>query len=386
MAAASRLRKGIRMLLFILGLALSAVALLAFVTTDNFSNLGGKASGKRLERIKSSPNYNGKKFVNSIETSTTPTAEEAIGMIKEVLFGKQERVPKKEIPIVRLRKDTFETPTPEGLRLTWMGHSTVLIEIDGKRILTDPVFGERCSPSSIVGPKRFHPTPIALEDLPELDAVIVSHDHADHLEKNSVVHLAATGVRFYVPLGVGAHFVKWGIPSEQIVELDWWENADDAGGSINIVATPARHFSGRSIGPNQTLWASWAIIGPNHRVFFSGDTGFFDGFTEIGNKYGPFDLTMIKIGAYDKGWPDIHVNPEQAVRAHQALKGKLLLPIHWGTFNLAFHNWFDPPEWVTAEAAKSDVRLATPKPGQTVDAISPGEFEPWWENVKASNE
>ena len=250
-------------------------------------------------------------------------------------------------------------------------------------IVTDPVWSKRCSPSSLTGPVRFHAPPIALGALPKLDAVVISHDHYDHLDMHAVRALAETGVRFFMPLGVGAHFEAWGIEASQIVELDWWDRAQAGGDEVELVATPGRHFSGRglSVGSNVTQWACFAIVGPEHRVFFSGDTGAFPGFAEIGDRLGPFDATLIKIGAYAEDWPDIHLNPEQAVQAHQALGGRLLLPVHWGTFNLAYHAWNEPPERLLRAASKAGVSLALPRPGQMVEPSKPPSVEPWWRGV-----
>ncbi|MBW2264301.1 MAG: MBL fold metallo-hydrolase, partial [Deltaproteobacteria bacterium] len=292
------------------------------------------------------------------------------------IFGKEVRRPKKEIPVVTLDRASFDTPPDDDLRITWMGHSSVLVEIDGRRILTDPIWSKRCSPSSLVGPSRFHPPPLSLDDLPPLDAVIVSHDHYDHLDKASVTVLARSGVRFVVPLGVGAHLERWGIESSQITELDWWSTTRV--GHVEITALPGRHFSGRGLGSMATLWATWAIMGPEHRVFFSGDTGPLPGFEDIGEEYGPFDVTLMKIGAYDVAWPDIHLSPEQALDAHVSLGGRLLIPIHWGTFNLAFHDWFEPPERLVAEASRRSIGIAVPRPGQMVSPADPPPVDRWW--------
>lgn len=326
--------------------------------------------------MKKSANFDGNKFINPAATRTSFSAGAYVEMTKRWLFGKEIRIPKTEIPIVR---PSFQEKPPEGLVITWLGHSTVLIEIDGKRVLTDPIFEERCSPTSLVGPKRFHPAPISLDALPALDAVIISHDHYDHLEKKTVLYLAGKGVRFYMPCGVGAHLKKWGIPKAQIFEMNWWDQLSIHENTLQIFSLPARHFSGRGFKANKSLWASWAIIGPKNRVFFSGDTGPFDGFGEIGKKLGPFNVTLIKIGAYDKLWPDIHLTPKQAVEAHLALQGDILLPIHWGTFTLAFHDWFEPASWVTKESAEKNVRLVIPRPGEKVDVAKPPILEKWWE-------
>ncbi len=372
--------KYIKVLFLVIVILVVAGAITFIVSTENLSQLGASPKGARLERMKQSPNFDGKVFINPIETNMSFGFGAYYKMTKKWFFGKEIREPKEPLPIVQLDGTSFNPVLSDGLRVTWMGHSSVLIEIDGKRILTDPVWSERCSPSTLAGPKRFHPVPIELEQLPQLDAVLISHDHFDHLDKNAVCKLAETGVTFFVPLGVGAHLNKWEIDSQQIVLFDWWDSyVLDSG--FRLIATPARHFSGRRIfgGYNSTLWATWVIAGPKRRVFFSGDTGEFPGLAEIGEKFGPFDLTMIKSGAYNELWPDIHLNPEQAVKAHLALRGELLMPIHWGTFNLAFHDWFEPPNRLLAAALEKNIQCIIPKPGQIVSLSYPPPIEPWWE-------
>jgi L-ascorbate metabolism protein UlaG (beta-lactamase superfamily) len=353
------------------------------ISTDNLSQFGADPAGTRLERIHRSPNYDGKVFVNTIDTNLSFKFAHITDMLNRWMFGKSVRVPKMDIPVNRLDKMAFNTDPENGLRVTWIGHSTLLIEIDGKRILTDPIWSKRCSPSTLFGPVRFHPPPIPLEDLPPIDAVLISHDHYDHLDKESVMSLAKTGTLFVVPLGIGSHLEEWKIDPSQIVELDWWESFKTSDNGISLTATPARHFSGRGLTNRySTLWASWVIIGSKHRVYFSGDTGPFPGFSEIGGKFGPFDVTLIKIAAYDRAWPDIHLNPEQAVNAHIALNGKLLIPIHWGTFNLAYHDWFEPPDRVVKAAEKYSIQLAIPRPGEMVDPSNPVPLEQWWNKLK----
>ncbi|MCP4582988.1 MAG: hypothetical protein GY839_15375 [candidate division Zixibacteria bacterium] len=378
------MRRILKMIFIIVG-ALLIIGTVAFViSTDNLAQFGAGAKGERLAKMKRSPNFDGEKFINPVETSTSWDFGQFLTMVKRSFFGKEERSPKKQIDIVELDSSSFDGYSSHDLRVTWMGHSSIFLEIDGFRLLIDPVWSKRCSPSSLGGPERFHPTPIALDGLPELDAVLISHDHYDHLDKDAVCRLAETGVRFIIPLGVGAHLERWGIDQSQFTEMDWWDSGSPNNSNLTITATPARHFSGRGlfIGANNTLWLSWAIIGPKHRVFFSGDTGEFPGLAEIGDKFGPFDLTMIKCGAYDPLWPDIHLNPEQAVQAHLTLKGEILLPIHWGTFNLAFHDWFEPPERIWRAAELHQVKAIFPRPGQIVSIADPPTVDYWWREYK----
>jgi L-ascorbate metabolism protein UlaG (beta-lactamase superfamily) len=240
------------------------------------------------------------------------------------------------------------------------------MEMDGQVILFDPVFSERPSPLSFIGPKRFHPVPVSITDLPPLDAVVISHDHYDHLDYDTIMALAPKTQAFYMPLGVGSHLAHWGIASEKINELDWWDERTVAGGP-RLVACPARHFSGRLGFGDRTQWSSWAAIGSAHRVFYTGDTGFMPLFDEIGERFGPFDLTLVKVGAYGLTWPDIHLNPEEGIEVHRMVRGRIMLPIHWGTFNLSYHAWNEPFERVKQAAEKAGVTLAALQPGEPLE-------------------
>jgi L-ascorbate metabolism protein UlaG (beta-lactamase superfamily) len=372
-----------RVLVCIVAVLLTIVVVL-IASTGWLDALGAAPAGERLERIKRSPNYQDGAFRNPEATSLATTGS-TWSTLRRWLGGHEQRVPPGPMPIVSLTKGSFAQPRASGLRVTWLGHSTVLVEIDGARILFDPVWARRASPSSLIGPKRFHEPPLALHDLPALDAIVASHDHYDHLDRGVVRALARSPeqarARFIVPLGVGAHLERWGVAPARITELDWSESITL--GQLELTATPARHFSGRGLSDrNHTLWASWSVAGPKHRVFHSGDTGPFPGFVDIGTAHGPFDLTLIKIGAYGDTWPDIHLTPEQAVDAHGKLRGKLLLPIHWGTFNLAFHAWDEPAERVVI-AAGSGTRLIVPRPGESVEPATVRAAEMWWRGVRA---
>ena len=367
--------------------AISIIALLTvlfYLTTDRLAQFGAKPEGARLERIKQSPQYNGEKFVNPHPIRMSFGFSDITQMFYRWFIAEQAREPKGEIPIITQNAASYDTPPESGLRVTWLGHSTLLIEIDGVIILTDPVWKERSSPSSIVGPKRFFPVPIAIEDLPSIDAVLISHDHFDHLDMHTVQKLAHCGIPLYIPLGVGAHLEKWGISDDKFTEFDWWDSVSVGERQIKLVATPARHFSGRGLfnGSDPTLWMTWIIVGPDNRVFFCGDTGVYPELPDIGERYGPFDLTLMKIGAYGDKWPDIHLTPEQAVEVHLALRGKLFLPIHWGTFNLAFHDWFEPPERLLPAAMATGVQYVIPKPGEMVTPGEPVNIERWWNTAR----
>ena len=336
--------------------------------------LGASASAIRAA-VEGSPNYRDGVFHNLEPASAIKLdAEENRLIIFEVFSNPAESRPQSPIPLA-------EPPSPataDPLAVTWLGHATALIEIDGYRLLTDPVWSQRCSPSKTVGPQRMHPPPVPLEGLPALDAVVISHDHYDHLDMATVRALARTQrAPFIAPLGVGAHLREWGIPAERVIELDW--DASTRIGDLTLHCTPARHFSGRLLSRNNTLWASWAIEGPQHRAFFGGDSGYTYSYADIGAQHGPFDLTLLPIGAYNKSWPDIHMNPEEAVRAHQDLRATgVLVPIHWGTFRLAPHPWSEPAERVLEAAAAEGVEVGVPRPGGRVVAGATPPSERWW--------
>ncbi|GAA2919558.1 MBL fold metallo-hydrolase [Streptomyces thioluteus] len=361
---------------------------------------GADPSGERMARIRRSPNFRDGVFVNPVAASRLPSG--SMPAFLSTYFRKEERVrraPAHAIPVHPTTVADLAVPPASGLRLTWMGHSSVLAEIDGHRVLFDPVWSERCSPFAFAGPRRMHPVPVPLAETGPPDAVVISHDHYDHLDMPTVRALIRTGAVFVVPLGVGAHLEHWGVPAGRITELDWHEST--AVGGLTLTATPARHFCGRALRNTQhTLWASWVVAGPEHRVFHSGDTGYFPGFAEIGEQYGPFDATMVQIGAYSDMWPknhmhstpepglwpDIHMNPDEGLRAHLDLQGGdptrgVLLPIHWGTFVLAPHPWEEPAEWTMHAALQAGVTMVAPKPGRPFEPANPPAVEPWWRGV-----
>ncbi len=260
-----------------------------------------------------------------------------------------------------------------------LGHSSVALKLDGQLILTDPVFSDRASPVQWAGPKRFHQTPISLNDLPNIDVVVISHDHYDHLDKATVKAISQRVGTFLTPLKIGQTMAKWGIPKEKIVELDWWQSHTVNG--IEYTLTPTQHFSGRGLTDRDgTLWGSWVINAPTHNVFFSGDSGYFSGFKEIGEKYGPFDFTMIETGAYNTLWADIHMFPDQSVQAHIDLKGKVMMPIHNSTFDLSMHDWNDPMQKALEISQERNVVMVSPEIGQRMEIASPIPVNDWWNN------
>jgi L-ascorbate metabolism protein UlaG (beta-lactamase superfamily) len=268
-----------------------------------------------------------------------------------------------------------------GLRITWLGHSTMLIEIDGVRVLTDPVWGPRASPSALVGPKRFQPAPVTLREMPPVDVVVISHDHYDHLDYPTIRALAKTTVPFVTSLGVGSHLAYWGVQPERITELDWWETCPVVNTGVTVTAAPSQHFSGRGLKDrNATLWSSFAIRSPRHAVFFSGDTGLTTEYESIRRQLGPFDVVMLEIGAFHPAWGDIHLGPDNALQAH-AMLGGVLLPVHWGMFALGMHAWDQPAERLLELAPRTDAQLLMPMLGQPVEPAQADEVTPWWRGV-----
>lgn len=326
-----------------------------------------------------------KNYRNGVFVNTEPTAVMKPGTYWNTMYrfffkASSESAPQQPLPVVSA-KDALEGPASPSARFVWLGHSSVLLEVEGKRVLIDPVLSERASLLSWIGPKRFQPAPLRAEDYPALDAVLISHDHYDHLDKPTIIALQGKTSSFHVPLGVGVILKGWGIPAAKIVEYAWWDHHDMDG--VAIVAVPARHFSGRGLfDRNKTLWCSWVFVTETRRVYHSGDTGMTAQFGEIGEKYGPFDLAFIKIGAYNENWPDVHLTPEQAVSAANTLRAKTVVPIHWGAFDLGLHSWYEPIERLVKAAENQKTRIITPKMGEFVD---PENYESvfWWRKITA---
>jgi len=348
------------------------------------SQLGGKIKGARKERVEASPRFRDGKFRNTLEVKPGLKGN-PLPVLGEYFFGSKEaRFPPAPLPLSDPRP-AWSRAIQSGLRMTWLGHSSVLLELDGMRVLTDPVFGQRASPISFAGPKRFHPAPVPTAELPKLDAVLVSHDHYDHLCRETVVELCKREVPFITSLGVGAHLESWGVKPSLITELDWWDEHVMPGGNLSFTAAPAQHFSGRGVHDrNQTSWSAWSIRSDHHKVFFSGDTGLTEEFAEVGKRLGPFDVAMFEIGAWNQAWGDIHLGPENALKAHALLGSGAFMPVHWSTFNLALHPWDEPAETMFRLAGEQKIRILTPQLGAPFEPALIDEPKAWWRAVDAA--
>ena len=357
----------------LVGLA-ATLAMAGALSTSGCASLGASPSGESLARLGSSPEWRDGHFENA-----QPVWTDTRRMLLRRFETTPGQVPDMPVPALHSDGRQLATPPASGLRVTWFGHSSSLIEIDGLNVLVDPLWSERISPVGWLGPKRWYPPPIALKDLPRVDVVVISHDHYDHLDHDTIVAMKDGKSVFVVPLGIGAHLQRWGIPPGRIVELDWWQSAPF--GKVRIVATPGRHASGR-LWPfsDRTLWCGFAIIGPRHRAYDSGDTGMTPAFDDIGTRLGPFDVALIEAGQYDADWPDLHLGPEQAVEAARRVQASVLIPVHWGLIALAHHSWTEPVERVVIAARCSRTPLMTPRPGESVEpALRPLPLTPaWW--------
>lgn len=379
-----KLKKNIKWTGIFMGILLLLLLITGSVLFTVTPDFGGKVTMEDKLRFEKSGHYKDGIFVNQIETKMEFSFGNLVDVMSDFIKGNPNRSPSGPQPVVKIDSAVIAANTGSLTRLTWFGHSAFLLEIEGKTILLDPMLTDSPSPLSFMGPSRYtKELPIEIEKLPYIDAVILSHDHYDHLDYKTIQKIKDKTGAFFMPLGVGIHFREWGIAPEKIYELNWWDEITIDG--LTLACTPSRHFSGRGITDRSTtMWGSWVIIGKNKRIYFSGDSGYGPHFKEIGDKYGPFDVAMMECGQYNERWKAIHMMPEETVDAFLDVKGKLLMPIHWGAFTLALHSWTDPIERVTKRAQEVGAAVTTPKIGESIileEPIFPASR--WWETIVA---
>jgi L-ascorbate metabolism protein UlaG (beta-lactamase superfamily) len=324
---------------------------------------GGNPSNEQKERYSRFDNYINGKFVNQVPTSLAMSASDYFSVLKDSISRAKDRNPSGKLPVSKLDWNKIKS---EEDSLTWFGHSAFLLSIDNKKLFVDPMLGSVASPFSFAGSKLYSEDLLYIVDeIPQIDAIIITHDHYDHLDYPSIKKLKDKVGHYFVPYGVSAHLIRWGIEKEKITELNWWDETEFKG--LTVALTPSKHFSGRGIfNRDTTLWGGWVILGKKTRFFTSGDGGYETHFMEIGKKYGPFDLALIEGGQYDRRWSCVHMTPEEAVQANIDVNGKNMMLIHWGAFTLAYHSWTEPIERALIEAEKAGVNLIAPRIGDTV--------------------
>jgi len=355
--------------------------------------VGENPKDVHLKIVQSSPNYDmaRKKFVNRradiMENMGDDISfwDDPIGRLRNNFFiNSNETSPSQLIPEDRSGVPADFADSAGTVKFIWLGHSTFLLSINNKIVLVDPIFSAAASPVSFLV-KRFQPPVINIDELPELDYVLISHDHYDHLDMETIIKLKDDDVTFVAPLGVGSHMRKWGVDNDKLIELDWWDEIDFNG--VTFICTPAQHFSGRMalFSTMQTLWASWIVKGGGKSVYYSGDSGYDVHYKDIGERYSAFDIVFMDSGQYNERWAAVHNMPDEVIQGFIDLEGRHLVPVHWGMFTLSLHNWYDPPSEITKRAEKQGISVMTPLMGQTVILDNPGVFERWWEaliNVK----
>lgn len=361
-------------------IAIIGILVIAVVLFINFyPTFGGDVSEELQQAYSQSKNYRDGKFVNKKDVPEDPSFDKMLEISRKFFFTTVENGRPDE-PLVVQKIDSLSVVNyADSTRLIWFGHSAFLLQINGKQILIDPMLGDVPAPHPWLGENRFSDLPINIEQLPNIDAVLISHDHYDHLDYESIKKLSGKVSHYYVPLGVGVHLEAWGVSPDIITELDWWQETTFQ--DLKFVCTPAQHFSGRKFSNGQsTLWSSWVIQSNTESIFFSGDSGYGDHFTEIGTQYGPFDIALMECGQYNTLWPDIHMFPEETAQAGVDLSAKAIMPIHWGGFKLSMHSWTDPIERVKQKAVELGIPLVTPRIGESIPLHKlPAPNGVWWE-------
>ena len=357
------------------------LVVVGYVFIQTSPEFGGEASETDIARYKKSKNYKEGIFINEQETIMDMSFDNMVDSFKEMMEAGENIEPHPELVALQTDPNSLKKTDRKETKMLWFGHSAVLLQIDGKNILLDPMLGDVPAPHSLLGGERYaKELPLEISELPEIDAVIISHDHYDHLDYGSMVELKEKSKRFYAPLGVGNHLREWGIEESLIHELDWWDEMSL--GSITLAFTPSRHFSGRGLSDRaKTLWGSWVVKGKNETLYFSGDGGYGPHFKKIGAKYGPFELAFMECGQYNEKWANIHMFPEQSAQAGKDLGANVVMPIHWGAFTLAMHDWTDPVVRIHKKAEELGVKVITPQIGEIVIVgDSTYSSQKWWEN------
>ena len=356
-------------------LTITAILVVLTLWALNTAPFGRHPEGERLARIKELPNYKDGELHNQSPTPTLPEGVSYLDVIWGMIKGNKKSRPVGSIPTM---KPDF-TPV-KNVKIIWFGHSSYLIQADGMNILVDPVFSLRTSPFAFLGAKSFKGTEfIMAEDLPPLDVVVITHDHYDHLDYASILKLKDKTKMFVTSLGVGAHLEFWGVAAEKITELAWGEATSYR--SLNFTAAPARHFSGRGLKRNQTVWSAFVLQTSRNKLYLGGDSGYDTHFKDAGDKYGPFDIAILECGQYNDYWPLIHMSPEQTIQAAKELKAKVYLPVHWGKFLLAWHDWDDPIVRAVKKARAENLKITTPIMGESIILDEYYPEKEWWLDV-----
>ena len=363
-------------------ISLTLIIGILVTTMMGCTTLGSRPTIDAKKQFENSAQYNSERgiFENRRPNLVAEMQDRSMNwsLVKEWFSGGEDRVPSERLPEVKPNLEAFLEGS-ETFKVIWFGHSSFLLNLDGVTILVDPVFGKAASPFSFMV-KRFQEPVLSLEELPEIDYILISHDHYDHLDKTSIQHFVDTETQFITPLGVDSHLEGWGIDENRITERDWWQSINTGG--IEFIATPAQHFSGRDgFHSNETLWASWVIRSKNHNIYFSGDSGYDTHFKAIGEAYGPFDIAFIESGQYNESWREVHMLPEESMQAFKDLKADRYFPIHWGMFELAFHSWYEPVERLSILAEERNVELLTPRLGEIVTLDGEGVANNWWRQL-----
>jgi len=375
--------KWLKRILFVLLGTIGILILIGFLFLKISPQFGGSATAAEELAYAQTGHYENGVFLNKEAINMELDCHSIKQMLRETMSPDPNVSPDQDVQVQKITAESILNKPDSIVRLTWFGHSTFLVEMDGSTILLDPVFGQYAAPHPLLGRKRYNSEmPISIADLPSIDAVVISHDHYDHLDYESLKQLKDKTTTFFVPLGVDNHLERWGVPQGKIVKMDWWQEKLFNG--IKIAFTPSRHMSGRRLNDQYaTLWGSWVFSGKDYNLFFSGDGGYGKHFKEIGEKYGAFDIALMECGQYNLLWADVHMMPEQSVAAGIDLQAKMIVPIHWGSFTLATHSWKDPIERITKEAMKLNMPIATPRIGEPIivgNAKIPS--NKWWESIQ----